>query len=420
MSTEKKIVNRYLYLVCAVVGLCMAGLFLALALRNKSLLQEHLRVQARVNFSNIVLVREWIAMHGGVYVLKGPGVESNPYLENPDLLAADGRELTMKNPALMTREVSELASKNDLYSFHITSLKPLNPNNSPDAFELQSLQGFESGQKEAFLVEETANGTHLRYMAPLMVELPCLTCHKKQGYSVGQVRGGISVSFGLDEINKSLRHNYIIIMALGIVSVSLLVLIMWFFFRNMQERLDKAQATLKQMATVDPLTNVANRASILERLNEGFGRHQRKLTQLGCLMIDVDNFKSVNDNFGHQKGDAVLKELASIVSEALRSYDFFGRYGGEEFLLVMDGADEENLAFVAERVRFLIEKNLGTQSGLSNPITVSIGGTLALAEDQFIDDVIYRADMALYKAKELGRNQVSILLGEAEQEGQNR
>ncbi len=410
MSTEKNIVNRYLYLVCAVVGLCIAGLFLALALRNKSLLKEHLRVQARVNFSNIVLIREWIAMHGGVYVLKGPEVESNPYLENPDLLAADGRELTLKNPALMTREVSELAGRNDLYSFHITSLKPLNPNNSPDVFETESLQSFENGKKETFLVEDTSNGTQLRYMAPLIVEQSCLACHAKQGYSVGEVRGGISVSFGLDEINKSLFHNYIIIMVLGIVSVGLLVLIMWVFFRKMQARLDKAQASLKKMATVDTLTNVANRASILARLSEGFGRHQRKLTQLGCLMIDVDHFKSVNDNFGHQKGDAVLKELASIVSGSLRSYDFFGRYGGEEFLLVMDGADEEKLAFVAERVRFLVENNLGSQSGLSGSITVSIGGTLALAVDKSIDDVIHRADMALYKAKELGRNQINILL----------
>ncbi|WP_051676902.1 diguanylate cyclase [Maridesulfovibrio frigidus] len=416
MNTEKNIVKRYLYLVCVVVGLCIAGLFLALALRNKSLLQEHLRVQARAHFSNIVIIREWIAMHGGVYVFKGPGVESNPYLDSPDLLAADGRELTLKNPAIMTREFSQLSKNKKLNAFNITSLNPLNPNNTPDNFELQALQSFESGETEAFWVEENANGTRLRYMAPLIVEQSCLACHAKQGYSVGEVRGGISVAFGLDEINKSMFHNYIIILSLGIVSVALLVFIMWVFFRNMQERLDKAQASLKQMATVDALTNVANRASILERLSEGFGRHQRKLTQLGCLMIDVDYFKSVNDNFGHQKGDAVLKELARIVSDSLRSYDFFGRYGGEEFLLVMDGADEDNLAFVAERVRFLIEENLGTQCGLSGPITVSIGGTLAIAGDQSIDDVIHRADMALYKAKELGRNRVNILLGQADQE----
>ncbi|SDK92211.1 diguanylate cyclase (GGDEF) domain-containing protein [Maridesulfovibrio ferrireducens] len=412
MLNDKNILKRYLLFVCLVVGLCMAGLFLALALRNKILLQDQLIVQARANFRNIVLTRQWIAQHGGVYVFKRPGVESNPYLEHPDLLADDGRVLTLKNPALMTREISELAGNDDLFAFRITSLNPLNPDNAPDSFESQSLQSFKAGKKEAFLVEDDVNGGRLRYMAPLMVDKSCLVCHGKQGYAVGQVRGGISVSFKLDEINKSLHHNYFVIVALGVVTVGVLLLILWLFFRNMQQRLDKTQALLKRMATTDALTNVANRASIMTRLTEGFARHRRKLVSLGCLMIDVDFFKSVNDNFGHQKGDTVLQELASLVSDSLRPYDSFGRYGGEEFLLVLDGADADSLAFVAERVRAMIEEKLGKQSDLSVPVTVSIGATLATSADQSIDDIILRADLALYEAKDQGRNRVVLLLGE--------
>lgn len=119
-------------------------------------------------------------------------MQSNLYLENPDLKAVDGRMLTLKNPALMTREISELANEGSLFSFHITSLRPLNPSNVPDAFETKALQEFETGSKEHLLIEDKPKGAHLRYMAPLLVEQSCLSCHAQQGYSVGHRYGPIS------------------------------------------------------------------------------------------------------------------------------------------------------------------------------------------------------------------------------------
>jgi len=157
---------------------------------------------------------------------------------------------------------------------------------------------------------------------------------------------------------------------------------------------------------------VANRATIMARFSEGFARQHRQVASLGCLMIDVDLFKLVNDRFGHQKGDAALKELAAIVSGSLRPYDTFGRYGGEEFLMVLDGVDAKRLAEVAERTRTLVEQKLSAACGLPSPLTISLGGTLVFRGDQGIDDVIRRADQALYLAKDRGRNRVELILDE--------
>lgn len=409
MPNDTRIYKRFLLIASLVIGLCISAIFLGLAVRSRTLVHEQMLSQARAHFNSIVLTRSWSAQHGGVYVLKRPGMQSNPYLENPDLKAADGRVLTLKNPALMTREISELADQCALYTFHITSLKPLNPNNTPDPFETQALLSFEAGQKESFILEDKAQNARLRYMAPLLVEQACLSCHAKQGYSLGQVRGGISVSFGIDEVNQALRGNNIAIASLSFATVGLLLATLWFFFRQMRQRLDEARALLQKLATVDTLTNVPNRASVMERLSEGFARHRRKSPQLGCLMIDVDHFKAVNDRFGHQKGDTVLHELGSLISGSLRPYDTFGRYGGEEFLMVLDGVDGTHLAEVAERTRMLVETKLGPLAGLAEPVTISLGGTLLAPEDRTIDDIIRRADKALYLAKGQGRNRVVLL-----------
>jgi diguanylate cyclase (GGDEF)-like protein len=337
-------------------------------------------------------------------------MQSNPYLENPDIKAEDGQMLTKKNPALMTREISELSSDKDGFIFHITSLRPLNPHNAADPFETRALRDFEAGQKEAFVMEDKHADARFRYMAPLMVEQSCLTCHAEQGYSVGQVRGGISVNFNIDDLNRSLRSNNLVILAQGFFTLALLLLTLWYFFRQMQLRLDESRATLQHMATTDMLTNVANRAAVMGRFTEGFARQRRNLSLLGCLMIDVDHFKAVNDRFGHQKGDVVLRELAGLIAGTLRPYDTFGRYGGEEFLMVLDGVDAERLAEIAERTRALVESGLNAKAGLAEPVTISLGGTLVAPEDQNIDDVIRRADEALYLAKNQGRNRV-VLLG---------
>ena len=153
---------------------------------------------ARNMFRMVVLTRAWNAQHGGVYVPVTESVQPNPYLVHPrrDLTTTDGQRLTLVNPAFMTRLISERARSDAATVFHITSLMPLRPGNAPDVWEQKALKIFESGGKESIEVVTSAasGGEMLRYMAPLVVSPPCLVCHGKQGYQVGDIRGGISVS----------------------------------------------------------------------------------------------------------------------------------------------------------------------------------------------------------------------------------
>jgi len=125
--SEHRSLRAFIISVSLAVTLCVSGGFLGMALRGRSLIQQEMLNRARTDFRNIVHFRAWNASHGGVYVEKRPGVESNPYLENPDIQAIDGRLYTKKNPALMTRELSEMLKLSEGYFFPITSRNPLTP-----------------------------------------------------------------------------------------------------------------------------------------------------------------------------------------------------------------------------------------------------------------------------------------------------
>lgn len=177
-----------------------AAMGYSLHLRIEEAHSESLEVAtegARDMFRMIVLARAWNARHGGVYVPVTPELQPNPYLDHPrrDLVTTDGLRLTMVNPAFMTRLLAEMAYTEGGTVFHITSLKPIRPKNGADDWERQALLRFEQGVKEVFEVVVGPEGRkQLRYMAPLLVSKPCMVCHEKQGYKIGDIRGGISIS----------------------------------------------------------------------------------------------------------------------------------------------------------------------------------------------------------------------------------
>ncbi|MDP3176518.1 MAG: DUF3365 domain-containing protein, partial [Spirochaetaceae bacterium] len=161
---ETRAYKTFIASISTAILLSLAGIFLGAAIRNAELVRSTLLTRARSIFQEIVLARKWNAAYGGVFVLKGPGVESNPYLVDPDIAAADGRTLTKRNPALMTREISELAQKEASFRLRITSLRPLNPGNAPDDFERGALGRFEAGETEYWTTVESDGATVYRYM----------------------------------------------------------------------------------------------------------------------------------------------------------------------------------------------------------------------------------------------------------------
>jgi len=180
---------------------------------------------------------------------------------------------------------------------------------------------------------------------------------------------------------------------------------------ELQEALLQARDALRFEAAHDPLTALWNHGAILDFLKREFDRQQRTHQPLGIMMADLDYFKKINDTHGHLVGDTVLQQVARRFRQALRSYDFVGRYGGEEFLMLVPGCGLADLIATAERLRCSVADQPVATSVGNVPVTVSMG--LASTAEEGRDWQDYRqllcaADAALYVAKSEGRNRVAL------------
>lgn len=170
----------------------------------------------------------------------------------------------------------------------------------------------------------------------------------------------------------------------------------------------KAEKKMMQLAATDPLTGVLNRRAFDERSAEEIQRAIRYQRPLAVILLDLDHFKEVNDQYGHQCGDRVLVELANLIQPCLRSIDSLCRHGGEEFLILLPETGEDEAHFLAERLRKEIEKKIMFSDNSTFSITSSFGVASWAQKDKDILPSIHRADKALYKAKEAGRNLVFL------------
>lgn len=175
-----------------------------------------------------------------------------------------------------------------------------------------------------------------------------------------------------------------------------------------QTQLNRALEELALSNRIDGLTQVFNRKHWEECLAKEFARARRYKHDLALLMLDLDNFKLLNDNYGHQGGDTVLIETARVVSDLLRLGDLFGRYGGEEFAIILPDTDLKGAEEVAERIRAVIEKNVISFQERNIRVTASIGVSVIEAENARYEDLISNTDQALYQAKADGRNRVCL------------
>ena len=190
---------------------------------------------------------------------------------------------------------------------------------------------------------------------------------------------------------------------------------------NLQEKLEQVSQhshslhgeneTLVRLAAKDGLTGLYNHAYIKERLKQELYRCQRYDHPLSLLMIDIDDFKSLNDSYGHVVGDRVLKTLSMLMQEIIRPSDIIGRYGGEEFLAILPQTNSENSLAVAERIRENIEFyefEVHPSKNKISQVTVSIGLCAYPDHGQTPEDLIAFADESLYIAKKEGKNRVTI------------
>ena len=405
---------KFIISITAIVILIVLGVFVGILIRNKNLIQHEIETRARAHFHNILITRRWNAEYGGVFVEKKKFVKSNPYLAIPDIHTVDGKIYTKKNPALMTKELSILAQNEGMYTFHMTSLNPLNPENLPDYFEKQALQSFESGKKEMMVEEAQKGRAYFRYIAPLYTENSCLPCHSKQGYTGAkdEVRGGISVKFDITEVHAALQSDNKNIVALCILTlIILLSLLYWFVFKIMK-KLNAAMQKISEMAITDALTGLKNRRYFFELIAVEIARAQRHSSALSCIMLDIDHFKEINDTYGHPMGDTVLKKVSRILTEQLRATDHVARFGGEEFVILLPETDIQGARITAEKIRLAL-KDLKFVADLEKKFHITSSfGCASMNKDDNAETLISKADESLYHAKAQGRDKVICRYGD--------
>jgi len=168
----------------------------------------------------------------------------------------------------------------------------------------------------------------------------------------------------------------------------------------------KLYERIEELAITDSLTGVYTRRYCLERFREEFQRAEKYNLRLSFLMIDIDHFKKYNDKYGHLVGDTVLKEVAKIIKLYIREIDLLGRFGGEEFALILPDTSKDGASFAAERIRQQIEKQQIKAYDELLKVTISIGVATLPTDAKGYEELIDKSDWALYRAKKIGRNRV--------------
>lgn len=230
-----------------------------------------------------------------------------------------------------------------------------------------------------------------------------------QGQVVGSFEIYKDVTPFRRDINIGVALSFMILASIFLIAF----LISFALVRRGAIQLQQAQQKLHHMATIDSLTGLYTRNEIINLLQAAFSRCQlqsdtERPTGLCLVMIDIDHFKSINDNYGHPAGDAVLTAIAGCIKTSTRNRNGLGRFGGEEFLLVLPGENPETSRLVSERIRKAIAELAINVGDKTIPVTASLGISCVQPNEKDYHAALKRADLALYEAKNTGRNRVVI------------
>jgi GGDEF domain-containing protein len=388
LDREQKHYRSFILYTSIAVFLIILAIFAGVVVRTRQLVHDQVLEQARAHFNDILITREWSLSHGGVYVEKREGARTNPFITIPDETCKSGKVLVFIPPAVMTKEISLHAEEKGLFRYSIKSLNPINPENVPDDFERSALESFNTGKTESYKIESSQDGEIFRYMAPLSIDESCVACHARQGYDLGDIRGGISVDIEISHLQGSLKRSMAFILVAGAVSVAALLALIYTFTARLVRHVASSRRRIEELIITDDLTGIHNRRYLMARFEEEYQEARRRGFALSCVMVDLDHFKDFNDRFGHLVGDEILKDLSRFIKGMVRVYDIFGRFGGEEFMVVLPAAD------MAEARAFKVS------------VTISAGVAEIEPSDESMTDILRRADAAMYHAKQSGRNRV--------------
>jgi diguanylate cyclase (GGDEF)-like protein len=294
-----------------------------------------------------------------------------------------------------------------------------NPNNAPHPYERDAIEYFKQNpdEKEFFREVQHNNKTSYFYAAPLKIEPFCLMCHGKKedapefiqktystgyDYQLGDIRGITSVTVEKERLLETMQKKYKERMFFSTLIVIMIIGLIFLMVQRARKVEKMMMSELESLSFIDPLTGLCNRRKVDEWIYEYHKLFERYKEPYSLIMIDIDHFKEVNDAFGHPVGDKVLQRFSHLLLENIRSIDHIGRWGGEEFMLVLPKTTAAQASHLAESIRLELNLHLFETAGNK---TASFG-VAQIRDGESIEALIERVDKVLYIAKESGRNQV--------------
>ncbi|MDQ7785130.1 MAG: ATP-binding protein [Desulfomonilaceae bacterium] len=232
--SDSKISVKFLLSTSIAIAAIFLLVFVWFSQQQEQAIMEQVKKQAIILHKQIVLTRQWVAEHKTVLVPKTETVRSSPFLSEPDVKSADGSVFTKISPSVITRHLSDRASRGGLYSFKLANTTRLNPQNAPDALEEEALEQFRSSPTSGiFRIEHREGRKVLRYIAPLYVNEDCMQCHMVQNYKPGEVGGCLSVLIPMEEAQSAIIRNRIILIGSGLGFAGSLVVLLFVTTRSL-------------------------------------------------------------------------------------------------------------------------------------------------------------------------------------------
>ncbi|MDW7675007.1 MAG: diguanylate cyclase [Bacillota bacterium] len=378
----------------------IGGAFLFIFIRDYNNHEKLIKANAKEIANGVIAVRSVFA--------------SNQDRINKD--SSGNYEFKHLNPAAAANQYNKIINELSFVKIKQTSNLYRVSENSPDEWEIKASNLFETNSDLEFIDEKIKEPTPIyRYAVPLYIEKECLECHggpkgeiditgnPKEGYKVGELRGIISITIPLDNFYVKLFEQLLLFIGITLV----IVFCTWIAVL-------KIVKTLQKTANTDRLTQVDNRNALYTNLDQEIFWASKRRVPLSIIMIDIDYFKKINDNYGHLAGDKILKELTEKVQSLLREGDTLARFGGEEFIILAPNTDKKGAYALSERIRIAVEETSFFYESEQIPVTISIGVVsnslhIDLNTNKIQQKLLKQVDEALYLAKEKGRNRVEIL-----------
>jgi diguanylate cyclase (GGDEF)-like protein len=403
-----------------IFSVAMSATLVAFQMRSERAIKDGIVSQARAHAQEFNAVRTYVQGFSGIYVPASAETTVNPHLQGipgvmPAIYAPNGKQYVLQNAPCVARSVSAILDResNQTVRMNLSSLAPMNVENKPDAFTRRAIAQLNSGSSEVYSFAQVGRSHEFQYALGIPMAEKCGRCHP--GW-VGQVAGNAGATVVHLDVTEPLGYIATSRMWTGIAVVVLLfssALVLHLLGTRVLVPMRDAQEQIYDLANKDSLTGLGVRRVGVDALTDEVARSSREERCLACCMLDLDDFKAVNDDLGHTMGDTVLAAVGSAISSCLRPYDRAARVGGEEFLLLLPGVCAREADEIVERVREAIARASEGVEGLGRTITCSAGiAVYDPPSSESAHDVFMRADQALLAAKRAGKNR-GLISGDA-------